>query len=69
MFKPTIYKTLEDFDAFICTVGRVQVPIGAEFEIEKYQEHYVAVHFIKSNNYLPFECTKLFLNKVKYTQI
>ena len=46
MFKPTIYKTLEDFDAFICTVGRVQVPIGAEFEIEKYQEHYVAVHFI-----------------------
>lgn len=31
MFKPTIYKTLEDFDAFICTVGRVQVPIGAEF--------------------------------------
>ena len=55
------YKLLEDFDAYICTVGRVQVGIGAEFELQKDSDGTHHVYFLNSKNYLPFSAVSTFL--------
>lgn len=55
------YKLLEDFDAYICNVGRVQVGVGAEFELQKDSYGTHCVYFLNSKNYLPFPAVSTFL--------
>lgn len=55
------YRTLADFDVYICGVGRIRVPKGAEYEIQgsKYQPQ--RIFFLNSQNFLPSTANTLFL--------
>lgn len=55
------YKTIEYFDAYICTIGRIQVPKGAEFELRQSSSGTKEVYFLNSKNYLPFAAVDTFL--------
>lgn len=63
----SLYRTLEDFDAYICCVGRVQVAKSAEYELQKDCTGTIWVYFLNSKNYLPTEAVSIFL-KTKHEE-
>lgn len=55
------YRTLDDFDAYICFVGRVQVSKGAEYQVQSDCMGNHLVYFLNTKNYLPIEAVRDFL--------
>lgn len=55
------YKLLEDYDVYICHIGRVQVKTGAEFQIEPNGSNLPFIYFLNSKNYLPSKAVLSFL--------
>lgn len=55
------YKTLEDFDAYICSLGRIQVSKEAKFTVSHDFFGNNRIYFLNSENFLPLDATASFL--------